>query len=102
LRAQIAMLAERLDALQADDGGQRALLASIPGVGRETVRTWLAELPPMTTYADRARDQARVTRKPVQGADKLVAAVGLDAQVKQSGRWQGQVRMSKRGNRYVR
>lgn len=102
LRAQIAMLAERLDALQADDGGQRALLASIPGVGRETVRTWLAELPPMTAYADRAREQAQVTRKPVQGADKLVAAVGLDAQVKQSGRWQGQVRMSKRGNRYVR
>jgi transposase len=102
LRGQITTLGERLDALQADDTAARGLLASIPGFGRETVRTWLAELPPMTAYAERAREQARVTRKPVQGADKLVAAVGLDAQVKQSGRWQGQVRMSKRGNRYVR
>ena len=102
LRGQIATLGERLDALQTEDAPTRALLASIPGVGRETVRTWLAELPPMTAYAERAREQTRATRKPTHGADKLVAAVGLDAQVKQSGRWQGQVRMSKRGNRYVR
>ena len=102
LRGQITTLGERLDALQAEDAPARALLTTLPGVGRETVRTWLAELPPMTAYAGRAREQARVTRKPTHGADKLVAAVGLDAQVKQSGRWQGQVRMSKRGNRYVR
>ncbi len=55
--------------------------------------------------AEQARAESRALppgKKPKQGADKLVAAVGLDAQVKQSGRWQGQVRMSKRGNRYVR
>jgi len=102
LRAQIATLGERLDALQAEDAPARTLLASIPGFGRETVRTWVAELPPMTAYAAQARAQARLTKKPKHGADKLVAAVGLDAQVKQSGRWQGQVRMSKRGSRYVR
>ena len=108
LRAQIATLAERLDALQADDpaiSAQAALLATIPGFGRETVRTWGAELPPVTAFAERAQAESRVLppgTKARHGADKLVAAVGLDAQVKQSGRWQGQVRMSKRGNRYVR
>ena len=105
LRAQIATLGERLDALQADDAPARQLLASIPGFGRETIRTWCAELPPMPAYADQARAQSHALppgTKPKHGADKLVAAVGLDAQVKQSGRWQGQVRMSKRGNRYVR
>ena len=102
LREQIATLGERLDALQAADPPARARLATIPGFGRETVRTWLAELPRMAAYAAQAREQARLTGKPKHGADQLVAAVGLDAQVKQSGRWQGQVRMSKRGNRYVR
>jgi transposase len=108
LTAQIAQLAERLDALQraqADDQEARALLTSVPGFGVEMVRTWLAELPPVTAYAEQARAESRTLppgKKPKHGADKLVAAVGLDAQVKQSGRWQGQVRMSKRGNRYVR
>lgn len=105
LAAQIAQLAERLDALQADDADTRALLASLPGFGPETVRTWLAELPPVSAYAEQARAESHTrppSRKPKHGADKLVAAVGLDAQVKQSGRWAGQVHMSKRGNRYVR
>ncbi|MHB1225199.1 MAG: IS110 family RNA-guided transposase [Gemmatimonadaceae bacterium] len=102
LRAQITMLGERLDVLEVEDSASRTLLESIPGFGRETVRTWLAELPSMEAYVAQAREQARLTRNSKHGADKLVAAVGLDAQVKQSGRWQGQVRMSKRGNRYVR
>jgi transposase len=105
LRAQIATLGARLDALQTEDDAARQLLATIPGFGRETIRTWCAELPPMRAFADQARAQSRTLppgKKSTAGADKLVAAVGLDAQVKQSGRWQGQVRMSKRGNRYVR
>jgi transposase len=107
LGAQVATLGERLDALQTDATATttRQLLRTIPGFGRETVRTWAAELPPMQVYAEQARGQSRTLppdKKPKHGADKLVAAVGLDAQVKQSGRWAGQVRMSKRGNRYVR
>ena len=108
LRAQITALGARLDALQADDASATAtaaLLATIPGFGRETVRTWLAELPPVRAYAEQARAQSRALppgQKPKHGADKLVAAVGLDAQVKQSGRWVGRAKMSKRGNRYVR
>jgi transposase len=105
LRTQITTLARAPRRAAGDDDAARALLASVPGFGRETVRTWLAELPPCTpTPSRRAPSRARCRRgkKPKHGADKLVAAVGLDAQVKQSGRWQGQVRMSKRGNRYVR
>ncbi len=101
LRAHVAELGERLDALEAD-APVRDLLASVPGFGRETVRTWVAELPPMARFAEQAREQTRVLKKPKHGADKLVAAVGLDAQVKQSGRSAGHARMSKRGNRYLR
>jgi transposase len=50
----------------------------------------------MTAYATQARTQGK------HGADELVVAVGLDAQLRQSARWAGQARMSKRGNRYVR
>jgi transposase len=105
LGAQMTALGERLDALQADDAVLRELLVTLPGFGRETVRTWLAELPPVRVYADQAPAHSREQppgKRAKHGADKLVAAVGLDAQVKQSGRWVGQVRMSKRGNRYVR
>ena len=101
LREQIATLGTHLDALQAhapEDTATRTLLATIPGFGRETIRTWLAELPPMAHFANAARAQGLGKH----GADKLVAMVGLDAQVKQSGRWAGHARMSKRGNRYVR
>lgn len=102
LQAHVTALGERLDTLLAADAPVRDLLASIPGFGRETVRTWVAELPSMARFAERAREHARVLKKPKHGAEKLVAAVGLDAQVKQSGRSAGRARMSKRGNRYVR
>src|SRR5205085_10136646 len=94
-----------VEALKAEDEPAGAVLGSVPGLGVEMVRTWLAELPPITAFAERARAESQQLppgRKPKHGADKLVAAVGVDAQVKQSGRWVGQVRMSKRGNRYVR
>jgi hypothetical protein len=93
LTAQIERLGEQLDALLATDPAQiedRALLASIPGVGDETQRAWLAEAPPVAQF------QAK------NGADKLVAHIGIDVMVKQSGRWAGRAKMSKRGNRYLR
>ncbi len=48
------------------------------------------------------REQTRLTGEPKHGGDQLLATVGLDAQVKQSGRWTGQARMRKCGNRHVR
>jgi transposase len=83
-------LAERLDALLAPQAAAHRLLRTIPGVGPETIRTWLAEMRPVECF--RATD----------GAARMVAAIGLDAQVRQSGQYTGRVKMSKRGNRYVR
>ncbi len=59
-------------------------------MGVDTARTWLAEAP----------DVARFGGK--DGADKLVAMVGLDVRVKESGASAGRPEMSKRGNRYLR
>jgi transposase len=87
---QIRALGRRLDVLLAPEVETRALLESIPGIGADTARTWLAEaLPVERVYAK-------------NGADRLVASVGLDARLKESGRSAGKVRMSKRGNRYLR
>jgi transposase len=90
LAEQVRALGMQLDALLAAEPETQALLASIPGLGRESVRTWLAEAPPIDYFAGK------------DGAERLVAHVGLDAQLKQSGRSAGKVRMSKRGNRYLR
>jgi transposase len=90
LDEQIRALAERVDTLLASEATRQALLATIPGVGPETVRTWLAEMPPVERFHAK------------NGAERLVAATGLDAQVRQSGQYTGKVKMSKRGNRYVR
>lgn len=90
LTEQIQTLGARLDALLTPDTEQRTLLAAVPGVGVETMRTWLSEAPPIEQF--RAKN----------GADKRVAQLGLDVQIKQSGRWAGQAKMSKRGNRYLR
>jgi len=90
LSDQIAALGTRLGELLAPDAATEALLRSCPGVGVDTARTWLAEAPPIARF--RGKD----------GADKLVALIGIDAQLKQSGASAGRVRMSKRGNRYLR
>jgi transposase len=90
LDEQIHALAGRVDALLVSEATARALLETIPGLGPETVRTWLAEMPPVERF--RAKN----------GAERLVAATGLDAQVRQSGQYTGKVKMSKRGNRYAR
>lgn len=90
LAEQAHALGEQLDALLAPAAETRTLLDTIPGLGRETLRTWLAEAPPISHFAGK------------DGAEHLVAHVGLDAQLKQSGRSAGKVRMSKRGNRYLR
>lgn len=90
LSAQIAALGARLGELLAPDAATETLLRSCPGVGVDTARTWLAEAPPVARF--RGKD----------GADKLVALIGIDAQLKQSGASAGRVRMSKRGNRYLR
>lgn len=90
LDAQIATLAERLAELLAPDAATDVLLRSCPGIGIETARTWLAEAPDLERF--RGKD----------GADKLLAMVGLDVRISESGASAGRARMSKRGNRYLR
>jgi transposase len=90
LDTQVAALGARLGELLAPDAALEALLRSCPGVGVGTARTWLAEAPDVERF--RGKD----------GADKLVALVGIDPRLKQSGASAGRVRMSKRGNRYLR
>ncbi len=90
LEEQIEALGERLDALLEPDAALEALLRSIPGIGAETARTWLAEALPIEQFQGK------------DGAQKLVAVVGIDAQPRESGQSAGKVKMSKRGNRHLR
>jgi transposase len=90
LDAEIEALGKKLEALQADQAETAALLKSIPGFGDSTVETWLAETPPIEQF------------KGKDGAERMVAAFGIDAKLRQSGRYSGHVKMSKRGNRYLR
>ena len=90
LDGQIAALGARLGELLAPDAATEALLRSCPGIGVDTARTWLAEAPPI----------ARVRGK--DGAEKLVALIGIDVRVSESGASAGRPKMSKRGNRYLR
>src|SRR6266849_1602479 len=82
----LAQVARDLDQLLARDPGA-AGLNSIPEFGCKTVTVLRAEL----------GDVMRVER-----IDQVVAYVGLDLQVKQSGKWKGQVKLSKRGSGRVR
>ena len=92
LEEQIQHLGERLDALLEPDAALEALLRSIPGIGAETMRTWLAEALPVEQFGGK------------DGAEKLVATIGIDAQPRdrESGQSVGKVKMSKRGNRHLR
>ncbi len=90
LEEQIASLGARLDTLLEPDAARNALLQSIPGIGIETARTWLAEALPIEQFEGR------------DAAQKLVATLGIDAQPRESGQSAGKVKMSKRGNRHLR
>jgi transposase len=82
----LAQVARELDQLLARDPGA-AGLNSIPEFGCKTVTVLRAEL----------GDVMRFER-----IDQVVAYVGLDLQVKRSGKWKGQVKLSKRGSGRVR
>jgi transposase len=90
LEEQIEHLGTRLDVLLEPDTELAALLQSIPGIGPETTRTWLAESLPIEQFQGR------------DAAQKLVATIGIDAQPRESGQYTGKVKMSKRGNRHLR
>jgi transposase len=90
LEAQIETLGKKLDELLEIEADTVALLMSLPGFGEETVRTWMAESLPIAQFQGK------------DGAERLVATIGIDPKQKESGRSVGRVKMSKRGNRYLR
>jgi len=85
-QANLAQLEQELDRLLDSDAGA-STLQSVPEFGRQTITVLRAEL----------GDVSRFRR-----IDQAVAYVGLDLEVRQSGKWQGQVKLSKRGSGRVR
>ena len=84
--ANLTQLDRELDrVLDGDEGASR--LSSVPAFGRQTIAVLRAEL----------GDVSRFSRM-----DQAVAYVGLDLQVRQSGKWKGQVKVCKRGSGRVR
>ena len=69
-----------------------ALLQTIPAVGAKTAATIVACLP----------EDWRTWGRKQKVARKLQAYIGCDPKLKESGRWQGQVHMSKRGSELAR
>jgi transposase len=84
--ANLAQVAQELDHLLDRDEGATGL-KSTPEFGRKTVAVLRAELGDVMRF---------------QRVDQAVAYVGLDLQVRQSGKWKGQVKLSKRGSGRVR
>ena len=84
--ANLAQVEHELDQLLDRDQGA-SNLKSTPEFGRKTVAVLRAELGDVTRF---------------QRVDQVVAYAGLDLQVRQSGQWKGQVKLSKRGSGLLR
>jgi transposase len=85
-QANIGRVDAEIATLLATDSGA-ASLGSVPEFGATTVATLRAELGDVERFAR---------------SDEVVAYVGLDPQVRQSGNWQGKRKLSKRGSGRVR
>jgi len=84
--ANLAQLDQELDRVfDGDDGA--TTLSNVPEFGRQTIAVLRAELGDVTRF---------------RRIEQAVAYVGLDLQVRQSGKWKGQVKLSKRGSGRVR
>ncbi len=85
-QANLAQLEREIDNLLETDAGARGL-GSVPEFGHKTVAVLRAELGDVTRF---------------QRTDQVVAYAGLDIEVKQSGKWKGQAKLSKRGSGRLR
>ncbi len=95
LLAQVTHLEKQITQLDEEIAkrvkGRAETLTSIPGIGITQEATILAEI----GNFERLRNDKN-------GAEKLVAIAGIDPKVKQSGKYQGKAKMSKRGSSYLR
>jgi len=85
-QANMAQLESEIDKLLKTDAGAKGLI-SVPEFGHKTVAVLRAELGDVTRF---------------QRTDQVVAYAGLDIEVKQSGKWKGQAKLSKRGSGRLR
>ena len=95
LLAEVAHLEKQIRKLDQEIAqrvkGRKETLTSIPGIARTQEASILAEI----GNFDRFKDDKN-------GAEKLVAIAGIDPKIKQSGKYQGKAKMSKRGSSYLR
>lgn len=70
-----------------EDDDEAKKLQEVPAFGRKMVAVVRAELGDVTRF---------------QRADQVVAYAGLDLQVRQSGKWKGETKLSKRGSGRLR
>jgi transposase len=85
-QTNLTQLEEEIDHLLNSDSGAKGV-RSVPEFGRKMVAVLRAEL----------GDVARFQR-----ADQVVAYAGLDIEVRQSGKWRGEAKLSKRGSGRLR
>jgi transposase len=85
-QAHLEQIDEQIEQLLTHDSKARGL-QTVPEFGTQTVAVLLAELGEVT----------RILR-----LDQVVAYVGMDIEIKQSGKWRGQAKLSKRGSGLVR
>ncbi len=85
-QANLKQLENEIDKLLQTDAGAKGL-QSVPDFGRKTVAVLRAELGDVTRF---------------QRTDQVVAYAGLDIEVKESGKWKGQAKLSKRGSGRLR
>jgi len=95
LLAQVIHLEKQVEKLNTEIGKRTELraetLTTIPGIGKVQEATILAEIGNFERF-----------RNDKNGAEKLVALAGLDPKVKESGKYIGRAKMSKRGSPYLR
>ena len=85
-QANLAQLEGEIEKLLKTDQGAKGL-QSVPEFGQKTVAVLRAELGDVQRF---------------QRTDQVVAYAGLDLEVKQSGKWKGQTKLSKRGSGRLR
>jgi len=85
-QANMRKLESEIDKLLETDVGAKGL-RSVPEFGRKTVAVLRAELGDVTRF---------------QRTDQVVAYAGMDIEVKESGKWKGQAKLSKRGSGRLR
>jgi transposase len=84
--AHLEQINAQIEQLLTDDPNAKRLQA-VPEFGTQTVAVLLAELGEVTRF---------------QRLDQVVAYAGMDIEIKQSGKWRGQAKLSKRGSGLVR